>query len=286
MAKKGLKIARSHARPPAGRVKHPGASKAPATAAAAARAPAPKPARPAVHAKPASKINGKPAATHKVNGKPAVAPHAAPVAAARPGDRKAKPSGDRRPAAAAPVAAATPVASAASRVEKAKVVVPSSKKLRREKLKEAPRPLVPLPPPPVTTDSKPKKNLAGLSVKELDAFRSLLLAKRRELLGDMSSMEREALQSGQGSNLSNLPVHMADMGTDNYEQEFTLGLVEKDRQLLREINHALAKIHDGSYGICEGTGKPINKQRLEIQPWARFSVEHARALEKNMMIRR
>lgn len=161
------------------------------------------------------------------------------------------------------------------------------KRLRREKReREAQRPLVPLPPPPVTTDSKPKKNQAGLSTRELDHFRDLLLAKRRELLGDMSSMEREALQSGQGSNLSNLPVHMADMGTDNYEQEFTLGLVEKDRQLLREINQALAKIQDGTYGICEGTGKPINKQRLEIQPWARYSVEHARALEKNMMLRR
>ena len=150
---------------------------------------------------------------------------------------------------------------------------------------EAARPLVPLPPPPVTSDSKPKKNQAGLSTKDLDMFRQLLLAKRRELLGDMSSMEREALQSGQGSNLSNLPVHMADMGTDNYEQEFTLGLVEKDRQLLREINHALAKILDGTYGICEGTGKPIAKARLEIQPWARHSVEYARQLEKNMMMR-
>jgi DnaK suppressor protein len=160
-----------------------------------------------------------------------------------------------------------------------------SKKLRREK-DTILRPLVPLPPPPVTSDSKPKKNQAGLSTRELDAFRATLLAKRRELLGDMSSMEREALQSGQGSNLSNLPVHMADMGTDNYEQEFTLGLVEKDRQLLREINHALAKIHDGTYGICEGTGKPIKKERLEIQPWTRYSIEHARALEKNMMIRR
>ena len=54
---------------------------------------------------------------------------------------------------------------------------------------------------------------------------------------------------------------MADMGTDNYEQEFTLGLVEKDRNLLREINSALAKIQNGTFGICEGTGKPIGKPR-------------------------
>jgi RNA polymerase-binding protein DksA len=141
-------------------------------------------------------------------------------------------------------------------------------------------PQVVLPPAPVSTDGKPRKNQAGLSTRELDFYRELLLAKRRELVGDMSSMEREALRSTQGSNLSNLPIHMADMGTDNYEQEFTLGLVEKDRQLLREINIALAKILNGSYGICEGTGKPISKPRLEAQPWAKHSIEYARELEK------
>jgi DnaK suppressor protein len=134
----------------------------------------------------------------------------------------------------------------------------------------------------VTTDGKPKKNQAGFSTKELDFYRDLLLAKRRELVGDMGSMEAEALRSSSGSNLSNLPIHMADMGTDNYEQEFTLGLVEKDRVVLREINQALAKIQDGTYGICEGTGKPISKARLEVQPWAKFSIEHARLMEKRV----
>ena len=123
------------------------------------------------------------------------------------------------------------------------------------------------------------KNLAGLTSRELEHFRDLLLAKRRELLGDVTTMERDALRSG-NTNLSTLPMHMADAGTDNYEQEFTLGLVEKDRQLMREINVALAKVQDGSYGVCEGTGKPISKPRLEAQPWARYSIEHARALER------
>ena len=135
-------------------------------------------------------------------------------------------------------------------------------------------------PTPIPTDGKPRKNQAGFNSRELEYYRSLLLAKRRELVGDMSSMEREALRSASGSNLSNLPIHMADMGTDNYEQEFTLGLVEKDRQLLREINAALAKIQNGTYGICEGTGKPISKPRLEAQPWAKYSIEYARELEK------
>jgi DnaK suppressor protein len=75
---------------------------------------------------------------------------------------------------------------------------------------------------------------------------------------------------------------MADMGTDNYEQEFTLTLVETDRKLLREINHALAKIQNGTYGICEGTGKPITKARLEAQPWARYSIEYAKQMERGI----
>lgn len=147
----------------------------------------------------------------------------------------------------------------------------------------APEYVAPAPPTPVPTDGKPRKNQAGISPKDLEHYRELLLDKRRELVGDMSSMEREALRSGSGTNLSNLPIHMADMGTDNYEQEFTLGLMEKDRNLLREINQALAKIQDGTYGICEGTGKPIGRPRLEAQPWARFSIEHARKLEKGIL---
>jgi len=58
---------------------------------------------------------------------------------------------------------------------------------------------------------------------------------------------------------------------------------EKDRQLLREINVALAKIRDGTYGICEGTGKPITKARLEAKPWAKYSIEYARKMESRMM---
>jgi RNA polymerase-binding protein DksA len=134
----------------------------------------------------------------------------------------------------------------------------------------------------VPTNGRPRKNLAGITPRELEVFRDAILAKRREIVGDMSSMEREALRSGGGSNLSNLPIHMADMGTDNYEQEFTLGLMEKDRKLLRDLNDGLAKIQNGTYGLCEGTGKPISKARLEAQPWARYSIEYARKIEHRL----
>jgi len=147
----------------------------------------------------------------------------------------------------------------------------------------AAEPVFAVPPTSVPTDGKPRKNRAGLTSRELETFRTLLLEKRRQLTGDMHSMERDALGASGGTNLSNLPLHMADMGTDNYEQEFTLGLMEKDRTLLKEINHALAKIQDGSYGICEGTGQPIAKVRLEAQPWARYSIEYARKRERGLI---
>lgn len=231
---------------------------------------------------------------------PAAATNAAPTKLTK-SDRKSAGKQKVVQASAAPAAPAKPVikagpgriiATPAARPPGSKpiVVTPAATAKKKSRVKLAARaasaaPPPPLPPSPVTTDGKPRKNLAGLNLKDLEYFRSLLLAKRRELVGDMSSMEREALRSTTGTNLSNLPLHMADMGTDNYEQEFTLGLVEKDRQLLREINRALAKIQDGSYGICEGTGKPISKPRLEAQPWAKYSIEHARALERNMLRR-
>lgn len=117
----------------------------------------------------------------------------------------------------------------------------------------------------------------NLSKDELLHYRALLLEKRHEILGDVGTMETEAFK--QGSNLSNMPIHMADVGTDNFEQEFTLGLIESERQILREIQDALRRIEDGTYGICQGTGNPIPKVRLEAVPWAKYSLEYARALE-------
>lgn len=142
----------------------------------------------------------------------------------------------------------------------------------------------PLPARP--TSERPMKNKAGFGERDLQHFRELLLNKRREILGDVSSMEREALSENK-SDLSNLPVHMADQGTDAYEQEFTLGLVENNRALLKDINDAMAKIQNGTYGLCEGTAKPISRPRLEAIPWVRYSMEFAQMREKKQgMFRR
>jgi len=124
---------------------------------------------------------------------------------------------------------------------------------------------------------------SGLKKAELDHFLELLLEKRREILGDVGSMEDEAFKAG--SNLSNMPIHMADVGTDNFEQEFTLGMIESERQILREIQEALGRIEDGTFGICVGTGKPIGRVRLEAVPWTKYTIEYSRMLEQGLVRR-
>jgi RNA polymerase-binding protein DksA len=131
--------------------------------------------------------------------------------------------------------------------------------------------------------SKSAKVSSGLKKSELEHFRKLLLEKRREILGDVGSMENEAFKSG--SNLSNMPIHMADVGTDNFEQEFTLGLIESERQILREIQEALGRVEDGTFGICMATNKPIGRMRLEAVPWAKYTIEYSRALEAGLVRR-
>jgi RNA polymerase-binding protein DksA len=117
-----------------------------------------------------------------------------------------------------------------------------------------------------------------LSPKDLRAFRDLLLEQRAELVGDLNAMEKSAL-STHGGNLSNLPIHMADIGTDTYDQDFTLSLAEAERRRLKEIDEALRRIEDKTYGICQMTGKPIPKARLKAKPWAKYTIEAARKLE-------
>jgi len=124
-----------------------------------------------------------------------------------------------------------------------------------------------------------KKVKTKLTAKELRHYRDLLLAKRAELVGDVSAMEEAAL-SARGGNLSNLPIHMADIGTDTYDQDFMLGLAEHERERLREIDDAIRRIVDKTYGVCQMTGKPIPKARLEAKPWAKYTIEAARQLER------
>jgi RNA polymerase-binding protein DksA len=111
---------------------------------------------------------------------------------------------------------------------------------------------------------EPQKKLTS---GELSRFKVMLLQKRQELLGDVNCMEIEAL-FGERSE-SHMPIHMADVGTDSYDQEFVLGLMESERKLIAEIDDALGRIENGTYGICEVNREPIFRERLRAIPWTR-----------------
>lgn len=129
-----------------------------------------------------------------------------------------------------------------------------------------------------------KKGTNGqkLSSAEIRKLTVVLLAKRNEILGNVNEMESEALRRDR-TDLSNMPLHMADAGSDNYEIDNTLGLMDSERRILSEIDDALNRIESGAYGICEGAGERIPKKRLEAIPWARYCVRCAALAEKGLL---
>ena len=129
------------------------------------------------------------------------------------------------------------------------------------------------------TDDELRKVKTGLKKRDLEMLRQLLAEKRADILGDVAAMDR-VRNSDSGGDVSHMPLHMADVGSDHYEQEFTLGLVESERKLLREIDEALARLRNGTYGVCQQSGQPIPMARLEIKPWAKYTIEVVRERER------
>lgn len=116
----------------------------------------------------------------------------------------------------------------------------------------------------------------GLTKAEQERFRKLILKRRETLRGNVSRMQDQALRSSRqeaSGDLSSMPIHGADQGTDHYEQEFTLGLIESEEEELREIDKALKRIEEGLFGLCEECEKPIPKARLSAIPYARLCVK-------------
>jgi DnaK suppressor protein len=121
----------------------------------------------------------------------------------------------------------------------------------------------------------------GLKPDELDGFRNVLLTLRARLRGDLDQMTDEALRRKPESsgNLSNVPLHMADVGTENYDQEFTLGLIENEQGTLELVQAALNRLDAGTYGKCLECGEPIGRQRLQYLPYVKCCIQCARKQE-------
>lgn len=119
---------------------------------------------------------------------------------------------------------------------------------------------------------------------DFKVFRERLLALRARLRGDVSQMADTALKKNRteaNGDLSSMPIHMADIGTDNFEQEFTLSLMQTEGGTLQQIEAALERLEEGVYGQCEECGVQIPKARLNAVPYATMCVKCAARLERD-----
>ena len=107
-----------------------------------------------------------------------------------------------------------------------------------------------------------------------------LLSLRERLIAQMNGLAKETTEQ-----LPSYSLHMADSGTDNFDRDFALSLLSSDQDAIYEIEEALKRIEKNTYGICELTGKPIPKARLEAIPWTRFTVEAQAQLEREGALR-
>jgi RNA polymerase-binding transcription factor DksA len=117
-------------------------------------------------------------------------------------------------------------------------------------------------------------------VTEIDTadFRARLLEARGRLTNAVDFLERENPGSlgdelGEPTGLDN---HLGDTASATYDRELDEGLEEGAQQTLQDIDDALRKIEDGTYGTCEVCGKPIAPERLTAIPWARLCIDDQR----------
>lgn len=136
----------------------------------------------------------------------------------------------------------------------------------------------------------PKKGKATEQVAEKDVpekFRRyfrLLLDLRSSLTEGIERHSEETLKRSakdDAGDLSAYGQHMADAGTDTFDRDFALSMVASEQEALSEIDAAIKRIHDGTYGTCEITGKPISKERLLAVPFTRYSAEAQKEIERN-----
>jgi len=116
--------------------------------------------------------------------------------------------------------------------------------------------------------------------EEWRPFYEHLMELREQLSRQMNGLAKESAQEMAGYSL-----HMADSGTDNFDRDFALSLLSSDQDAIYEIEEALKRIEKDTYGVCELTGKPIPRTRLEAIPWTRFTVQAQAQLERDGALR-
>lgn len=122
--------------------------------------------------------------------------------------------------------------------------------------------------------------MAKMKKAEIKPFKEMLLAMRARLRGDVSALANAALsKTGNGGGGSSVPSHIADMGSDTFEQDNTILLMNSEGETLNEIEHALERIEEGGYGFCVECKVKIPKMRLKAIPYTPYCVKCASEIE-------
>ena len=132
--------------------------------------------------------------------------------------------------------------------------------------------------------SNGRKNDETKVPKKFKVYYNLLIELRNHVNDELDLHTRETLKKSNkddSGDIASYSQHMADEGTDNFDRDFALSLVSSEQEALAEIEDAIGRIFDGSYGVCEITGETISKERLMAVPFTKHSLEGQKQLEKN-----
>lgn len=122
-----------------------------------------------------------------------------------------------------------------------------------------------------------------LTKNELKFFKEFLLEKKNQIWEEIDKISQDTLRKSQrdaSGDISGYTLHMADLATDTYDREFSLGLVSNEHKILSEIDDALKRIEEGSFGLCEECSKPISKSRLKAIAYTRFCLKCQKEKER------
>jgi RNA polymerase-binding protein DksA len=121
-----------------------------------------------------------------------------------------------------------------------------------------------------------------MSTIDIDEIRERLVAERQRVAAALAYLEKEtpgSLEEGTGE-LTASDNHMGDVASETYDREMDYTLAENDEFVLRQIDAALKRLDDGTYGKCRVCGRPIGAERLEAMPWADLCIDDRRREER------
>ena len=123
---------------------------------------------------------------------------------------------------------------------------------------------------------------AELTKEQLKQFRELLLEERAKVAGEIKSIAKDASKNPRDASgdLSAYTIHMADMSADTYERELAMNIASTEQEVLYQIDEALKRLDDGTFGICLQCSKPITLSRLKAVPYGALCISCQRAKEQ------